>query len=61
MNEKKPFDDGNEFVKNHLGVPSGEKIKHLPFPLRIIKYCIIGFIGFSFIMLIFAYMIHFFN
>ncbi|MFD1032824.1 amino acid transporter [Metaplanococcus flavidus] len=61
MNEKKPFDDGNEFVQKHLGVPSEEKVKHLPLPLKVIKYCVIGLIFFSIITMLVAYIINFSN
>ena len=61
MNEKKPFDDGNEFLQKHIGVPKEVKIKKLPKPLRIIGYFIIAFIVLSLVLMLISYLMYFLN
>ena len=61
MNEKRPFDDGDEFLQKHIGVPKEVKIKKLPKPLRIIGYCIIGFLFLSLILMLISYISYFLN
>jgi len=61
MNEKKPFDDGDEFLQKHIGVPKEVKINKLPKPLRIIGYCIIGFLFLSLILMLISYLMYFLN
>lgn len=38
MNHKKPFDDGNDFLKKHIGIPDKANIKKLPKSIKIIGY-----------------------
>lgn len=60
MNEKKPFDDGNEFVQNHLGIPEdapNNKETKAPLPVRLISYFIFGFIGICFLLLLVAFIL----
>ena len=59
MNKKKPFDDGNEFLQNHIGVPIEVKISKLPKALRIIGYSIIALIVLILILLLATYLMYF--
>ncbi|WKA53202.1 hypothetical protein [Planococcus shixiaomingii] len=62
MEEKKPFDDGNEFILKHLGIPagvsSGKKNAKLPMPLRIFQYFIVGFVVLSFVLVFISYIVN---
>ena len=61
MNEKKPFDDGNEFLQKHIGVPKEGKMNKLPKPLRMIAYSVIGFIVLFLILMLVSYVLYFIN
>lgn len=65
MDEKKPFDDGNEFVQKHLGISSGSPTDNqdtqMPLALKIMGIFILGFIGICFILLFVAFFIHLSN
>lgn len=37
MNRKEPFDDGNDFLKRHIGMPDQVDIKKTPTPVEIIS------------------------
>ena len=61
MNEKKPFDDGNEFLQKHIGVPKEGEVNKLTKPLRMIGYSVIGFIVLFLILMLASYILYFLN
>lgn len=52
MDERKPFNDANEHLTKHVGIPQKVEINKLPKPLRFFGYFVITFVSLSTILII---------
>ncbi|QPR68316.1 amino acid transporter [Lysinibacillus macroides] len=54
MSHKNPFDDGNDFLKKHIGIPDQANIKKLPKPIKIIGYLMLAGVSLFILLIIIA-------